>query len=307
VINKENEVVISMATDENFIYPIIVLITSILENADKDTYYKIYLLISDTVSEKEKEKILFLKNNYNNFNIYFINMESEFNNFYQGIVKSSAGQYRLKLPDVIKENKCIYLDGDTIVFEDLSKLYNIDLKDNLLGLCADLDVMSLRNRLIGVKENIEYFNSGVLLFDLKKCYEEKITQRFFELLELNTQKKRFYFVDQDVINKACEGRIYKLPIKYNFMSHMIYPAIKEIAEKFYSKEEVQEARRNPAIVHYTWFCPWKKRSNFFYNQWWYYAQKSGFLEEIKEKYIPLMRTRTRKKVMELIHGLESKA
>ena len=55
-----------------------------------------------------------------------------------------------------------------------------------------------------------YTNAGVTLFNLKKLRDGK-AQEVIDVL--NT--KKFRYVDQDVFNYLCQGRIYDLPSDYN--------------------------------------------------------------------------------------------
>lgn len=41
--------------------------------------------------------------------------------------------FRLLLPELINEQKCIYLDSDIVVCRDISELYGIDISDYDIG------------------------------------------------------------------------------------------------------------------------------------------------------------------------------
>ncbi|WP_330849102.1 glycosyltransferase, partial [Streptococcus suis] len=59
-----------------------------------------------------------------------------------------------------------------------------------------------------------YFNSGVLLMDLKKIREDKIESLLFECG--HTIKDKIRLQDQDIINVALEGKIKSLDPIYNY-------------------------------------------------------------------------------------------
>ena len=46
-----------MAADDNYIYPTIVAMVSILENKKPNTYVKFYIMLSGAVSEENKNNI----------------------------------------------------------------------------------------------------------------------------------------------------------------------------------------------------------------------------------------------------------
>lgn len=54
---------IALAADNNYAMPMAVTITSILTNANKDTFYDFYLLIPSDFSVENKEKLKKLQNN----------------------------------------------------------------------------------------------------------------------------------------------------------------------------------------------------------------------------------------------------
>ena len=76
--NKKNIIPIALSTDNNYIFPTIVTITSILENAAPLTYYDIYILLSSDFNEESKYKLLKIKDHYQCGNITLINMKDEF-------------------------------------------------------------------------------------------------------------------------------------------------------------------------------------------------------------------------------------
>jgi lipopolysaccharide biosynthesis glycosyltransferase len=280
----DNIIPIAMCTDQNFILPIIVLVTSLLQNAGKNTFFRLYLLTSGDILPKDTQKLLDLEQKYGNLELVIINMDQKLKQNYTGFIKSNAAIYRLKLASLLpNEEKCIYLDGDTIILQDLSHLFKINIEDYYLAGCLDFRA-TFKQKLFRPLQG-KYINSGVLLMNLKKIREDNLEQKFEELLEKNNKQKLFYFVDQDIINLACVGKIKFLPIKYNSMSHLyLHRYWNLIANKYYTCAQWREGLQNPVIVHYTFICPWKGHSGKFDGIWWYYAKISGYLEEIRNKY-----------------------
>ena len=78
--------------------------------------------------------------------------------------------------------KGLYLDSDIIVLGDISKLYNNDIQDNIIGACVDMSIQDVPEFLNYVENAVgidraKYVNSGVLLMNLEKMREEKFSSK----------------------------------------------------------------------------------------------------------------------------------
>ena len=104
----------------------------------------------------------------------------------------------------IKDDKVIQLDVDTIVTDDLSGLWDIDLGTDY---CAMVDEKLGQWKPFGE----HYYNAGVMLLNLKQIREEKLDDRMIE--ELNTKQLRF--LEQECWNYMAAGRIRELDVRYN--------------------------------------------------------------------------------------------
>lgn len=109
------------------------------------------------------------------------------------------------LPD---EEKCIWLDADTLVNQPLKELETLDMTRKAVAMVFENnqppkhfpDVPHL------------YCNSGVCLMNLDFIRRYKIDDKWLHLL----QEVKFPYPDQDAINIACSGVIEYLPITYNY-------------------------------------------------------------------------------------------
>ena len=79
-------------------------------------------------------------------------------------------------------DKCIYIDADTVIPGDISRLYNEDLGNNYLGCIVDKSTIdneilaSYFEEVVGIPRD-KYINSGVLLMNSKKLRELKIDEK----------------------------------------------------------------------------------------------------------------------------------
>lgn len=269
--STENEIIpIFFSTDDNYVPYLDVAVSSLIANASKKYKYKIVVLNTGL----EKESVDKIKRNENeNFEIEFINLskklekiKSSFRNVYHF---SIASYYRLFIASMFPSyNKIIYLDCDLVVLGDISKLYNLDLKDNVLAGAPEQFVQNTHEfriyaeNAIGVHPS-KYINSGVLVINLEEFRKNEIEEKFVRLIT----EYDFDLLDPDqaYLNYLCKDKIYTLKNGWN-------------------KEPMHlrcEGKKN--IVHYALYKkPWQYDDVIDGNYFWKYAKKSPFYEKILE-------------------------
>ncbi|MGN0961718.1 MAG: glycosyltransferase, partial [Christensenellales bacterium] len=132
---KMKEIPIFFATDNNYLPFLDVTIRSMKVKASRK--YKYVINVLNTGLDEERTKLVKLLED-RNFQINFVNVSSfvepiknKLKNLYHF---SLATWYRLFIQEMFPQyDKVLYLDCDIIILEDISKLYNIQLGDNLLG------------------------------------------------------------------------------------------------------------------------------------------------------------------------------
>ena len=274
--------------NNKYTYPTLVSMISILENSSRYTFYIFYLLVEKNLFNKQnKKKFIHLEERYNRCKINIFELTSE-NLSNARIDRYPISTYfRLLLPKLIPEvNRIIYLDGDTLVFKDLTKMINLEMNNNIiLGFVDD----SYKNaEKYGIK-TYKYITAGVLLMNLQKMRKENILQKFVDFIEKN--KKNLIQEDQTVINIVLHGRIGLLPPKFGIwdfknkkkiLNHNHYKK-KNLGIQAYNDREILKGWRHPSIIHFVFGKPWKKvfkKNAFFNKKWWEYAKKSDEFENI---------------------------
>lgn len=245
-----NKIPVCLACDEKMAFALATVLVSMVENANKDTFYETYILCSNDVTEDSKQKIKFLEKRYNNLSVTFIDMQDTFANIkktHEYVTHVSA--YKMSIPSLTKQyDKVLYLDSDVIVRRDLAELYAAEATDNYI-----LGVPAIANQIMGREEikdiihvDMDYYvNAGVLLFNNKLILKDKIDKKCISML--GTFKGS---VDQHIFNHVCYGRIGFLPLKYNvFLSD--YSLYEKIGNVFTSINEAVSAKRDPVIMHFT--------------------------------------------------------
>ena len=265
------EIPIFFSTDDNYIPYLDVAVRSLIANASREYSYKIIVLNTGIKPENiAKVKM----NERDGFTIDFINIfenvkdiKSRFKNVYHF---SIATYYRLFIASLFPQyDKIVYLDCDIVVLGDISKLYNTELGDNILGVVSDQYVCNTKefriyaSTAIGVNPDT-YFNAGVLVISLEQFRKNNIESKFINLIT----EHDFDLLDPDqaYLNYLCYGKTHILPNGWN-------KAPTEIT---------CEGDKN--IVHYALYKkPWQYDDVIDGNYFWKYAQLSSFYQLILDR------------------------
>lgn len=266
---------IFFAVDNNYAPFLTVALESIKTNCSKEYNYDIYVL-NNNISEEYIRKI----NLYNDdlFKIKFVSLNERLEAYGDTLpirdYYSTAIYYRLFIADLFPElNKALYLDADIIVLGDIAELYNNELNDNYLGAIYEDVVNSFdefRNysRYALNVEPLNYFNSGILVMNLKKIREEHILEKFGKLLK---QVKFYVAPDQDYLNVLCKNRVHYIDHDWNSAP---LPYI--------------HLSNNVQLVHFKLTAkPWHYDDIRLGDKFWQYAIKTPFyhhLKDLLEKY-----------------------
>ena len=276
---------VSYATDEKYSYPTIVSMTSLVYNADNDTFYNIYILHPPDFTEKSKAFLFTVQEKYSDrCSIIFFNMEDKYKDLSFSKKFSTPVYYRLSLPEILPDlDKIIYLDSDTLVFEDLKELIQINMEGNVIMGFLDSSPYVLKD--FGF-ENATVLNSGVLLMNLDYLRKYDYIKKIEDFIDKN--KNRLYQEDQTIINVVMQDKIAPLPPKYGIWAIYSKQEKKEFLDRQlphlkYKEEDFLYASEHPAILHFIWPKPFWKLYTIFYNKWWDYAKLTGFFWEIYTK------------------------
>lgn len=249
----------------------------LINNADADEI-NIYL-IDNGISEDNKSKLRQLADKHNR-TLVFID-KPDLNKQVGLSINIDIGRwnistfFRLFLPTILPSGveRCIFLDGDTIVRHSLRELWEMDLEDKIAAAIDDCRSDRYKTEL-GLSTDNTYTNNGVILIDLKRWRELGVEKEFIEFMI--ARNGSITYVDQGVLNGvlAKKGLVKVIPTKYNVMTVFFDFNFKELIklrhpEHHLSEEEYNEAVSDPYIVHYT-SCfysgtrPWNEKNNHPY-------------------------------------------
>lgn len=188
--------------------------------------------------------------------------------------------------------RIIYLDCDTLVNGSLLPLWKIDLHGKTLGAVLEPTIDIQTKVDIGLHIADPYFNSGVLLIDVRAWRERQILQRI--LAYYQSIGKYSLFGDQDAINGALRWEIQILPPRFNFFTNYYYWSYKELIKmsalyKLIPYKEYQRAKNQPVIIHFAGDeRPWLRGNWNPFRKCYQKYQKQiswGGLESGKELYL----------------------
>lgn len=209
---KNNEINICLACDNNYAKYAGVVIASILYNANINDHITFYIL-DGKISNENKTLLNSLKS-IKTCDINFIPIDKNLFNEYKKVKThkyvSLATYYRLKLPSLLPNvNKIIYFDCDFVVNTSLKELFDTDLEGHPIA-----GVHDIKKKM--VLKNPTYVNAGMLIFDIEKMRELNLEALFLDWTEKNSHK--ITCGDQEIINEVCKGRIKILDEEWNVQS-----------------------------------------------------------------------------------------
>ena len=263
-----NQMNVIYAANENYAKLVWISACSLFKN-NKNCRIKVYL-ISDNITEESIRNIKKLVEEYHGelvvIDFYEVTYGLENADIFSGSKTSYA---RLFIPNIITEDKLLYLDCDTLVMGTLDDIWNLDISDVYVAGVQDTVVPHIRYG-IGLEYSDTYLNSGVLLMNVKKMREDDLQRKFVDYIKEMQGSVPCH--DQGVINHVCKDSILVLSLIYNVMTPVFEYTSDEIMKfyelkHYYTDSEIQGARKNPKIIHFTagWYVrPWFSNSKHPY-------------------------------------------
>ena len=178
--------------------------------------------------------------------------------------------------------------------DDLSELFGTNLDSYYLS--ASFELWKLINSYLycfGKTDNLEfYFNSGVMLMNLKAMRDNDLPNK---LWEHKLHDRKSYRMDQDSLNAICKGNVLPLSIEYNFNPAFLNEKYIDDINKVYGKcfSDVSSIRKSVKIIHYVGKQdkPWLYEGGRMQDVWLnYYTKINGIGTISLKKYIQTKQT-----------------
>lgn len=263
---------------------------SIKEHISEDNQYDI-VIFHTNISKHNQSKIGSILRNTNNMRLQFVNISSIVADYKLDAREHITTEtfYRFLILDIMKDyKKVIYIDCDLVVNEDIAKLYQVEMGDNLIAATLDADFIGQLNipkattleyskEVLKLKDPYKYFQAGVLVFNVPEMRKKTTVT---ELLEIADQDL-YRYSDQDILNVLCQGRVTYLDLRWNHIFDCYGERIKNVIvwDPVVLYEAYMEAKKNPYIIHYAGFCkPWDEPIEEFGEIFWDYARRTPYYE-----------------------------
>ena len=233
--------------DDDFVRPLGVLMTSIIENNKNEKI--VFHIISKYIGEENKKIIKYfsIKNNIN-INIYIIDKDI-FKNLPKTEYISHATYNRFLIPNILKDitDKVLYLDADIICLNSIKLLEKINIDDNIVGVIEEANKYVEKQQ---IKEleliSNKYFNAGVMYINIKEWIKNNINDKILNLLK---SKKKFMFNDQDILNIVLENKCIYMDKIYNYTFDVRYKP----------NRYIYDLPKDIVFLHYVGkYKPWQK-------------------------------------------------
>lgn len=287
------DIPIMFCFDTNYVIPAAVAFYSLLEHANKDYNYTLYVLHSD-INNYQQEKLHETIKDFANAKIIFIDMNHRlddfWNNNYKGGHFSKEVMYKLLVASIFPNlDKLIVSDVDVVFLGDISESF-FDLTDEDDAYIAGVKPIGKIAYYLDsyypdwTKEEVSKLGNicgGYLVMNLKKIREDNFESVFLKSLDENGY--RLNQMEQDIFNITCYGKLKHLHLKYVACSYMwdYYQTEEDKQTDLnYTEKEITEAMEHPIQLHYaTSIKPWKNVDCTKSNEWFKYIVKTPFLEE----------------------------
>ena len=261
---------IAYGADVNFLFGVGISILSIVSN-NKPELFHIHIFTDAPEKTDELEYIKKLaKDHFLNISIHFI-ANDIFKHFPTNHVWNHAIYFRLIIATYFhkKTDKFLYLDADAFCISDMTDLIYTDLKNNVVAAIADNgynDIAGFNTLFNSTDIEKNYFNSGVMLIDVKRWHEENITEKTLSILGDKNINHHLVYFDQDAINIAVNGDVLLLPEKFNFTVN--------INDSY--KNKIRTPNKDTVLVHFIGPTkPW--------HSWGMYCKQTDVFLCLKEK------------------------
>ncbi|MRS15078.1 DUF4422 domain-containing protein [Enterobacteriaceae bacterium RIT691] len=302
VFTSATPIVISF--DDNYAMSGGALINSIVKNSDNEKNYDIVVL-ENKVSSLNKQRLTSLISSHSNFSLRFfdVNAFTEISGVHTRAHFSASTYARLFIPQLFRDySKVVFIDSDTVVKADLSTLLDIDLGTNLVAAVKDIvmegfvkfgamsesedGVMPAETylqKVLGMSNPDAYFQAGLIVFNVEQMVKENT---FAELMK-TLKAKKYWFLDQDIMNKVFYDRVFALPLEWNVYhgngnTDDFFPNL-----KFSTYIRFLEARMNPNMIHYAGENkPWNTAKVDFYDDFMINLKNTPWEFEVCYRLLP---------------------
>lgn len=250
-LNRENDFrQVVYACDNNYVEQTIISIVSMLEHTKN--LGKIWI-VSDGISTGNQNKI---KNIIlvHHVNIEFLDIDAVL----QGVLIKDEVHHprtvyaKLFLEKIIKEDRLLYLDSDTVINDNLDYLWERNMEKELVA-GVQMPYSDEVKRSMNINEGSPYLCDGIIMLNLKLWRTYSIGEQCKAYIEQCQGCPPM--MSEGTLNYVCQHLIGVLHPRYNLMPSMLLYSSDQIKQLFnvgvyYNNMVLMEARKFPVIIHF---------------------------------------------------------
>lgn len=265
---------IALITDDNYCLPTIVCIQSIIDHivcADQVYVFHICTFGLQEINQNSFRKLQ--KDNVKvEFNIFDKSLYADkLSSVNQKSHVTPTALIKFELPNYFKYlDKLLYIDGDIAIKSDISGLFDIDIDTYYLAASFEFwqYLYQMRYTFKRKLDDKSWFNSGVMLLNLKKMREDNISEK---LWDFKLHKAKTTLMDQESLIAVCSKSMLQLSVIWNFNPIFFNNAYLQDINKVYgtSFKNLAELRNEVKIIHYVGKTdkPWKYKNAHLREYW----------------------------------------
>lgn len=295
---ESDAVSVVTVADGNFVPHLAAFIASVQDNLDKKRALDL-IVLDGGIPPAERRLLERQFNSSGRGRISFLQCAHLFSDIPLHGPFRAATFYRLSLGELLANHRrVVYVDSDTIVLGDLTTLFDMDLEGNAVGAVPDVIMKSFvaqgvpalkeaggapaglyLKQWVGLGKRVgEYFQAGLIIIDLDEFRRLNIGEDAYKDL----LSKRYWFLDQDVLNKYLLGHVKFLDLSWNVVnaSMDVIPGLEnDVAAK------VREVFAEPRMVHYAGHeaKPWNRPTAPLAHFYWYYLRRTYWYESVVDR------------------------
>ena len=218
---NDRPITIAYSVTDNWAQHLAVAMTSVIVNNPGERF--VFHVLHFDVAQSTQERFSRIEDAHPGVRIVFHHLDgARFSGFPTPKFLSEIpliAYCRLALPDILPdESRVIYSDIDVLTVRGgLRELWETDLGGQPMACISDhhIDTPDFRTfrKMLGMLPEHDYFCSGLIVMDLDALRRDRFVERCYEASA--RLHDIIVYVDQDVINSVCAGRILTIPDKWN--------------------------------------------------------------------------------------------
>ena len=196
--------------DNNYVFLTKTAINSFVHTQTEDL--KIYIIGVELSDENVKQFDRFSAPNVTINVIRQNNPYTTINKKHPYITKASLMKFQIA--NLVNEDKVLYVDGDVIATDSITDFYNTDISAYYAAVIRDL-VAEIEHQDNQRLNRQFYFNSGVMILNLKKIREDNLVEKLSDYV---IHDKELKYMDQDTFNVVFADKVVYTDLKWNYFN-----------------------------------------------------------------------------------------